>query len=474
MKLLDSIGPENASLVGWVNDSTVSRDPDGEQPLTKAEKTGDDGNGSSTYKATGELTWQSGAQPTKDDEVIIAVKYRQGEEVYVSEPVRVKQGEKIVPVPTANEGLVYDGTVKVGVTSTGVGFRVSGEMAINAGSYTATATLRDGWKWSDGTTAPKSIPWSISKAKITGATMEKAALPVNGKVQKPVPTVTGDPVNPSAGDYTLEYTEGYMDENFFSKPVEPSDAGKYWVFAEGQGNFEGIVRADFELCAHETLSYDAYNEYRHRPICEHCGWRSAALEKHKFNKRDFTFWRYSPKYMAYYLEYEDYCPACGCTIKGVIPYLLSSYDWRLDWDDTFEDMVSGKLDRDFPDWRCQDPNYANAPFAFCFQIRPSIRGDWTEIAERNCRMGLLDGRRLATGEGSEIRVFNKDGKMIAKNGHILPQGLQAQALSTQDAGGARASPPIPRSTTRGRSPRTGPASSCAASTSRTSRTATTR
>ena len=66
-----------------------------------------------------------------------------------------------VEVPTAETGLVYDGTVKTGVVA-GEGYMLSGNTATDAGNYTATATLADGYIWSDETTAPKEINWSIA------------------------------------------------------------------------------------------------------------------------------------------------------------------------------------------------------------------------------------------------------------------------------------------------------------------------
>lgn len=39
--------------------------------------------------------------------------------------------------------------------------------AINAGEYSATATLLSGYVWSDDTTDPRTIPWKINKAEST-------------------------------------------------------------------------------------------------------------------------------------------------------------------------------------------------------------------------------------------------------------------------------------------------------------------
>lgn len=60
----------------------------------------------------------------------------------------------------------FDGSPKTGVLN-GVGYTLSGNTTkTNAGSYTAVATLLDGFKWPDGTTDTKTINWCIAKASI--------------------------------------------------------------------------------------------------------------------------------------------------------------------------------------------------------------------------------------------------------------------------------------------------------------------
>ena len=70
-----------------------------------------------------------------------------------------------VDAPVAATGLVYTGDELTGVVAAKDGYVLSGDLkAINAGTYTATATLAEGYKWSDDTTEPKTITWSIAKA----------------------------------------------------------------------------------------------------------------------------------------------------------------------------------------------------------------------------------------------------------------------------------------------------------------------
>ena len=69
-----------------------------------------------------------------------------------------------VDVPTAATGLVYDGAVKTGISEpTDKSYTVKDGSAINAGTYTATLTLNKGFKWADGSTAPKTVTWKIAR-----------------------------------------------------------------------------------------------------------------------------------------------------------------------------------------------------------------------------------------------------------------------------------------------------------------------
>jgi uncharacterized repeat protein (TIGR02543 family) len=78
-----------------------------------------------------------------------------------------------VAVPEAVAGLVYDSTEQSGVVAD-TGYTLADNTAINAGGYTATATLEAGFIWADGTTGAKEIPWSIAAAPVT-VTAENAS-----------------------------------------------------------------------------------------------------------------------------------------------------------------------------------------------------------------------------------------------------------------------------------------------------------
>ncbi|MBO7207946.1 MAG: tyrosine-protein phosphatase [Kiritimatiellae bacterium] len=69
-----------------------------------------------------------------------------------------------VAKPVATTSFTYDGAEKVALAS-GEGYELSGTtQAVDAGSYTATATLKSGYAWSDDTTEAITFNWSIAKA----------------------------------------------------------------------------------------------------------------------------------------------------------------------------------------------------------------------------------------------------------------------------------------------------------------------
>ena len=68
----------------------------------------------------------------------------------------------IASKPTANTGLVYNGTTQTGVNKQ-EGSTLSGTVsAVNAGSYSATATLDSAHIWPDGTRDAITVPWTIA------------------------------------------------------------------------------------------------------------------------------------------------------------------------------------------------------------------------------------------------------------------------------------------------------------------------
>ena len=115
-----------------------------------------------------------------------------------------------VAAPSARTGLTYTGSAQVGVPA-GANYTLSGTAsATNAGTYSCTATLAEGYSWTDGTTAPKTFTWSIAKAKIA-VPSGNSGLTYNGKVQTGVTkstsfTLTGTTTATEPGEYTCYAT----------------------------------------------------------------------------------------------------------------------------------------------------------------------------------------------------------------------------------------------------------------------------
>ena len=73
-----------------------------------------------------------------------------------------------ISVPVAKTGLKWTGVEQTGVVE-GTGYTLTGHKGTAVGSYTATAVLKSGYVWNDGTTTAKNIPWSIVKADAPAA-----------------------------------------------------------------------------------------------------------------------------------------------------------------------------------------------------------------------------------------------------------------------------------------------------------------
>ena len=90
-----------------------------------------------------------------------------------------------VKVPLPKNGLVYNGKPQTGVQG-GTGYTISGNIAVNPGTYTATVTTEKGYVWSDGTTGSRRIKWSIAP-KPTPAPSKPTPTP---SPSKPTPAPT--------------------------------------------------------------------------------------------------------------------------------------------------------------------------------------------------------------------------------------------------------------------------------------------
>ena len=121
-------------------------------------------------------------------------------------------------VPTQSGALTYNGqaqnpswnsynpdTMTLGGVTTGT----------NAGTYTATFTPKDKYKWSDGTTDAKSVTWTIGKASMA-VPSQSGTLTYTGSAQSPSwsnydsskMTLGGTTSGTNAGSYNATFTPG--------------------------------------------------------------------------------------------------------------------------------------------------------------------------------------------------------------------------------------------------------------------------
>lgn len=104
----------------------------------------------------------------------------------------VKEEDKPVAKPTAAEGLKYTGEEQVGVVE-GEGYTLSGTpSATEPGSYTVTATLKDGYVWEDGTYDAINLVYNIAKVENVdvGVYTVTANLYCPGELNTQLPGVT--------------------------------------------------------------------------------------------------------------------------------------------------------------------------------------------------------------------------------------------------------------------------------------------
>lgn len=147
-----------------------------------------------------------------------------------------------VAAPAAKSGLVYNAAAQTGVAA-GAGYTLSGTTkATDAGTYTAKATPKKGYVWTDGTSAAKAVTWKIAPRALTDKSVAVAAIPTQLQSKtyaRPNPTVTYSGAKLTCGrDYTLSYTY-----------ANGTDAGSATVRVTGKGNYSGVRDAKFTVAA---------------------------------------------------------------------------------------------------------------------------------------------------------------------------------------------------------------------------------
>lgn len=165
-----------------------------------------------------------------------------------------------VDKPTVTKSFTYDGNAKTCATA-GDHYTVSDNVKTAAGTYTFTATLKDGYHWSDGTSDPYTVEWTIGKAE-------------NGFTDGPAITgwkYDGSPSSPTAtakfsGSSGISYV--YYDGAKVKLSCRPSDAGNYYLKATtpGSDNYASVTSdfVSFSIAPREintsTISFEDKTE----------------------------------------------------------------------------------------------------------------------------------------------------------------------------------------------------------------------
>ncbi len=185
--------------------------------------------------------------------------------------ITVSQVDDKTVAPPAEVVLPYTGQPQACPYTDTDGYYVTlNDPETDAGIYTAVLLLREGYKWTDGSTNGKPAIWAIDKAHITSVTLQNAELTYNSQEQHPViSSVTAGTLTVPAEGYTVSYSE------------TPLYAGKYTLTVKGKGNFTGSASAEFEIftvtadtCNHVDYSwrYEDNNDGKtHKVFCWNCG-----------------------------------------------------------------------------------------------------------------------------------------------------------------------------------------------------------
>ena len=140
----------------------------------------------------------------------------------------------------------YNGSAQMGVTGTNVD--LSGTTsATNAGTYTATATPKANYAWSDGTTTSKTLNWKITEKASSSltVTLVTTTYTYDGTAKEPAVTVKdGSTTLTSGTHYTVSYSNN-------------TNAGTATVTITMKGNYSGTITKNFTIERAKTASATA-------------------------------------------------------------------------------------------------------------------------------------------------------------------------------------------------------------------------
>lgn len=145
-----------------------------------------------------------------------------------------------IPVPTPRGPFVYNGNQQFGLyPGTAHGYSSNRWYAWNAGAYTSTLTLKDGFKWLDGSTGTKQVQWEIQKLTPTAAHFvfkAPADLEYDGTAKKAtVNWIPGDSSGWGIGAFSAnKFTVTYKQNG--QVVAAPTEMGTYQVYVSVANN----------------------------------------------------------------------------------------------------------------------------------------------------------------------------------------------------------------------------------------------
>ena len=158
--------------------------------------------------------------------------------------------------------------------------------ATDAGTYNAIFTLKStaNYKWSDGTTAAKTVSWKIERYDISnlGFDINPSSYTYTGSALTPLPTATGEIFDSSGWNVCYSACDhsgdsvacgAACDKEFTYIPVKDTDytlsysnntnVGTATVTITGKGNFNGSTRLPFEIVHKKVTVYqNIFDDFR--------------------------------------------------------------------------------------------------------------------------------------------------------------------------------------------------------------------
>ena len=145
-----------------------------------------------------------------------------------------------IPVPTPRGPFVYNGNQQYGLyPGTAHGYSSNRWYAWNVGTYTSTLTLKDGFKWLDGSTGTKQVQWEIQKLTPTAAHFvfkAPADLEYDGTAKEATMSwIRGDSSGWGIGAFSAnKFTVTYKQTG--QVVAAPTEMGTYQVYVSGANN----------------------------------------------------------------------------------------------------------------------------------------------------------------------------------------------------------------------------------------------